>query len=64
MTAALISSAAPLLPARQPSGRRALINELVGLIFNALMNHSSKSKFQSPFGAREVKLTVVSCLVC
>lgn len=38
MTAALISSATP-------------VKKLAGLIFNALMNHSSKSKFQSSFGA-------------
>lgn len=61
MAGALISSAAPLLPARQLAGWCASVNQLAGLIFNALMNHSSKSKFQSPFGAQEVKLTVVSC---
>lgn len=51
MARALISSAVPRLPARQPAGWRAIVNELAGLIFNALMNHSSKSSFQSPFSA-------------
>lgn len=52
MARALISSVAPRLPARQLAGWRVIVNELAGLIFNALMNHSSKSRFQSSFRAR------------
>lgn len=52
MATALISSAVPRLPARRLAGWRVIVNELTGLIFNALMNHLSKIRFQSPFSAR------------
>lgn len=40
------------------------VNKLAGLIFNALMNFSTKSNCQSSFGAWEEKLTVVSHQIC